>query len=136
MIRYLCLFLSDLLPSSFIHVAANGKISLFLWVSSIPLCISSSSFIYPSRHIYVFSIRQELKVLIKQELAGVQNVCIVTTGDLETTRLQLPDASKYCLRTVGDVLESDTIQKMQILSKAEMYLKPHSQQPSSFILNT
>lgn len=32
--------------SIYIHVGANGKISIFLWLSSTPLCITSSLFTY------------------------------------------------------------------------------------------
>ena len=40
---------------------------------------------------------QEVRVLVKQEFIGVQKGCIVTRGDLETIRLQLVTASRYCL---------------------------------------
>ena len=37
------------MPSKFIHVAANGKISLLIWLSSIPLC----KYIYIHTYMYV-----------------------------------------------------------------------------------
>lgn len=40
---------------------------------------------------------QEVRMLVKQGLVGVRNVCIVRRGDLEIIRLQLAVASRYCL---------------------------------------
>ena len=37
-----------------------------------------------------------MRVLIKQGLVRVQKGCIATKGDLETIRLQLAAANRYC----------------------------------------
>lgn len=53
-------------------------------------------------------------MLVKQRLVGAQNGCIVTSIDLETMRLQLPAAADV-LKKAGDILEFDTVQKIQEL---------------------
>lgn len=45
--------------------------------------------------------------------------------DLESRRLKLAATSRYCLRMAGDVLDSDTLHKTQILGNEGMSLKPH-----------
>ena len=64
-------------------------------------------------------------MLVKQGLVGVQNGYIVTSGDLETIRLQLIAASNYCFENDWYILEIETVQKIQVLSDAGMCLKPN-----------
>ena len=53
------------------------------------------------------------RVLLKQELLGIQNGFMVTRKDLETIRWQLALADTI-LRMAADVLESDRVQKIKI----------------------
>ena len=59
------------------------------------------------------------RVLLKQELLGVQNGCMVTRKDLKTIRWQLVLADTI-LRMAGRVLQFDILQKIQVLSDAGM----------------
>ena len=40
----------SIMPLSSIHVVANGKISFFLWLNNIPLCVCNVFFIHSSIH--------------------------------------------------------------------------------------
>ena len=59
-------------------------------------------------------------------------VAYLQGGDLETLRLQL---AEIALRTAVGVLESDAVQKIQVLGDAGACLKPHRQRPPVSILN-
>ena len=52
-------------------------------------------------------------------MVGVQNDCMVTRTDLETTRWELALADTI-LRMAGSALEFDILQKIQVLSDAGM----------------
>ena len=66
-------------------------------------------------------------MLVKQGLIGNQNGCLVTRGDREAIRWQLAVLIDTVLRMAGDVLESDPVQKIQVLSDVATCLRPHSQ---------
>ena len=75
---------------------------------------------------------QEVRVFVKQGLVGVWNGCIVTLRPEGCSWQPLTD---IVLRMAVGVLESDTVQKIQVLSIAGTCLKPHPQWPPSSILN-
>ena len=58
-------------------------------------------------------------MLVKQGLAVVLSGCIFTRGDLETIGFQLAAAFDFVLRMTVGVLESDTVQKIQVLRMQE-----------------
>ena len=43
-----------MITSEFTYIAANGIISFFLWLSSIPLCVCVHTYIYVCVYIYVY----------------------------------------------------------------------------------
>ena len=56
-------------------------------------------------------------MLVRQGLAGVQNGCTGMRRDFET--IDSGCLADIILRMVGGVLESDIVQKVQVLSDAE-----------------
>ena len=60
-------------------------------------------------------------MLSKQGLVEVGNDCIVR--NLDTTRLQLAAANRYCFEDGCGVLESNKVQKVEVLSDTGTCLK-------------
>ena len=69
-------------------------------------------------------------MFVKQGLVGALNSCTVTRGDLEVTRLQWQLPADI-LQAASGVLDSATVQKIQVLRDTGTCLKPHSQWPPS-----
>ena len=71
-------------------------------------------------------------MLVKQELVRIHNACIVMRRkNLETTSLQLADVA---LKMAGVLGLGVSDKKDQVLSSAEICLRPDTQWPPSSIL--
>ena len=74
-------------------------------------------------------------MFIKQGLVRVQSGCLVLREDLEVSGCSWQLLADTVLRMSGGVFESDTVQKIQVLSDGGTCLKPYPQWPSSSSLD-